>query len=536
MFVMKKYMVLLLFLIGSSMPLYNQIDSIWIGKSYEPCNLGPLMNDTCRSSSGWIGPKTDTIAGINADPSCNPLCVFIVVYYEIFDTLNYNCYTPEQKAVLDTGESISVGLFISGLYWEGSGTDCYECDKTKLKDYFSLVYYSELEDRIPGIINNMTVDAKSYPNGDTLKTYNTSSTVSITTVGDCINNQGLKCNPETQYCCSVNANISSSTVDINSRSIDSLYDIIWNNQVFPQTCLPPCEPICEPISRSKNSALAGCDFPCNDGPWTSDSSEVINVDSLLNGCTGFSIKIYYSTRYSTSPPCPESYKDIRFDSIQYFGPDSCMLQIQLSAFVTYANIWLLTKSGMENLLPGDCKTEFRLVNAICVTDFDTLTKTGAGPCNPLHNDQLGCCWGLYTICRGSDNKLTYTKLDGTDFIGDTCVWFTRPCIAVCEEVIHSLAQNPNDLYGQNSFERFYSTMEGMKKGESYVVSSTYEAKSINTKIHSNNEAVIYDLMGNALGKRRALDYMYDYLDRGVYFILEKNKDEVLRIIKVYIEK
>lgn len=188
MFVMKKYMVLLLFLIGSSMPLYNQIDSIWIGKSYEPCNLGPLMNDTCRSSSGWIGPKTDTTAGVNADPSCNPLCVFIVVY------------------------------------------------------------------------------------------------------------------------------------------------------------------------------------------------------------------------------------------------------------------------------------------------------------------------------------------------------------AVCDEVIHSLAQNPNDLYGQNSFERFYSTMEGMKKGESYVVSSTNEAKSINTKIHSDNEAIIYDLMGNALGKRRALDYMYDYLDRGVYFILEKNKDEVLRIIKVYIEK
>lgn len=84
---MKKYMVLLLFLIGSSMPLYNQIDSIWIGKSYEPCNLGPLMNDTFRSSSGWIGPKTDTISGKFADPDCDINCNYIVVYYEIFDTL-----------------------------------------------------------------------------------------------------------------------------------------------------------------------------------------------------------------------------------------------------------------------------------------------------------------------------------------------------------------------------------------------------------------------------------------------------------------
>lgn len=493
------------------------------------------MNDTCRSSSGWIGPKTDTIAGMFADPNCDPTCVFIVVYYEVFDTLKYNCYTDIQKAVLDSGEDIRVGLFISGMYWDG-GNNCYECDINKMKEFFTLVYYSELEERIPGIINKMTVWAEAYQNGDTLKTYRNSTSLTISTNGDCVNEAGLKCDPETRYCCSMAANLYSSTDDLNNRKVDSITAYIWHGGLFPQTCDSNCIEICEPISRSKNSALAGCDFPCNDGTWTSDSSDVINVDSLLNGCTGFSIKIYYSTRSSTSPPCPENYKDIRFDSIQYFGYDSCMKQIQLSAFVSYANIWLLTKSGMEYLLIGECKTEFRLVNAICVTDFDTLTKTGAGPCNPLHEYQLGCCWGLYTICRTGPKDFTYTKLDGTEFIGDTCVWYTRPCIAVCDEVSQSLAQNLNDLYGQNSFERFYSTMEGMKKGESYVISSTNEVKSLSSKLLPNCEVVIYDIMGNKLGKRKALHYMFEDLERGVYFILEKNKDEVLRIIKVYIEK
>lgn len=79
-------------------------------------------------------------------------------------------------------------------------------------------------------------------------------------------------------------------------------------------------------------------------------------------------------------------------------------------------------------------------------------------------------------------------------------------------------------------------MEGMKKGESYVISSTNEVKSLSSKLLPNCEVVIYDIMGNKLGKRKALHYMFEDLERGVYFILEKNKDEVLRIIKVYIEK
>lgn len=531
---MNKFIILLILLFAASTPLYNQIDSIWIGKSYEPCDLGPLMNEPCRSSSGWIGPKTDTIAGIFADPNCDPTCVFIVVYYEIFDTLKFDCYTDIQKAVIDPGEDIRVGLFISGMYWDG-GDNCYECDINKMKEYFTLVYYSELEDRIPGIINNMTIRATVTPNGDTLKIYSNSTSFKVATTGDCVNDAGLKCNPENRYCCSMNVNLYSSTDDINNRTVDSLTDYIWTGQVFPQACDTLCVAMCEPISRSKNSALSGCDFPCNIGPWTSVISDTIVIDSLLNGCTGFSIVIYYSYRNSTSPPCPEKYKDIKFDSISYNGPDSCIQQIEHSAIISYVNIWLLTKSAID-LFRGDCKTEYRLVNAICVTDFDTLTNTGLGPCNPTQNDMLGCCWGLYLICRDLEDRLTYVKLDGTEFIGDTCTWFTRPCIAVCDEISQSLAQNPNDLYGPNSFERFYIAMEGMEKGESYLITSTEIAKSINLKLHPNNEVVIYDIMGNKLGKRKALDYMYDDLERGVYFILEKNQDEVLRIIKVYIEK
>lgn len=531
---MKSFLILL-FLSFSCLSSYSQVDSLWIGKIHEPCNEGPLENDTCYNSSGWIGPKTDTIPGIYSDPSCDASCVFIIVYYEVFDTLAYDCYNEKEKAALDSNERLEANIFISGMYWDG-GIDCYLCDKTKMREYFTKKYYTDLEVREPGILNRLTVKAVVNGQGDTVRAYDPSTSIAIGTVGVCIDSSGIECDPEIKRCCQSYSNIYSSIEDIENRTIDSVSSFLGQNLVYPDSCISPCTPECEPITRSKNSALAGCDFPCNDGTWTSDSSGTINIDSLLNGCTGFSIKIYYSSRSSTSPPCPENYKDIRFDSIAYFGPDSCILQIQNSAIITYVNIWLLTKSALGFIPIDRCKTEFRLVNAVCVTDFDTLTNTGLGPCNPLYNDQLGCCWGQYVICRTGFDSYTYTKLDGTEFIGDTCTWFTRPCIAVCDEVIQSLSQNPNDLYGPNSFERFYSAMEGMKKGESYVITSTNVAKSIKSKILPNNEAIIYDIMGNALGQRKALDYMYDDLDRGVYFILEKNEDEVLRIIKVYIEK
>ncbi|MER3330234.1 MAG: hypothetical protein RIF34_11690, partial [Candidatus Kapaibacterium sp.] len=408
-----------------------QVDSLWIGKIHSPCNDGPLELDTCYNSSGWIGPKTDTIPGLYSDPNCDPSCVFIIVYYEVFDTLSYNCYNDKEKVALVPNEKLEVNIFIAGMYWDG-GIDCYLCDVTKMREYFTKVYYTELEERIPGIINKMTVKAVENLQGDTVRAYDPSTSVSVGTVGICIDSTGYECDPDTKRCCERQTNIYSSIENLEDRTIDSISSLIGQNEVYPDSCIYPCYTDCEPIVRSKNSAQAGCDFPCNIGPWTSDSSGTVIIDSLLNGCTGFSIKIYYSYRNSTSPPCPENYKDIRFDSIAYFGPDSCIQQIEHSAIISYVNLWLLTKSGMDYLLPNRCKTEFRLVNAVCVTDYDTLTNTGLAPCNPSFNDMLGCCWGLYTICRDDNGNLTYIKQDGTEFIGDTCTWFTRPCIPVCD--------------------------------------------------------------------------------------------------------
>ncbi|MCB0701252.1 MAG: hypothetical protein KDC55_00960 [Ignavibacteriae bacterium] len=525
---MKKLYLIILLMISIS-TINAQIDSVWIGNSPEPCALSQVDIDTCYRTSGWVGPKTDTVWGNSADPLCNPDCYFVIVYYDRFDTLNTECYYLYGKQDYQDDEVQYYYPFISGIYWYGDD-DCYECDTDGIESKFLEQFYTDAEDEMPGIINNLSV---CYVGGQRIHCEGIAT--QYYTIGKCYDNDGKECDKATQRCCTNRVNINSSAADTLNREVDSVtYFPLLSDPLPP--CPGSCEDGCDPKKKSLLAGLSTCAIPCNEGLWVSDSSETITIDSLLTGCSGCTIKIYFSYRNNNNPSCPDNYKDARFDSISYNCPTSCILQLTPEEMVSYVNDWLLKYSLVNNVPLGQCRDNYRLVNALCVTDYDTLTHTGLGNCNPIHNDQLGCCWGRYLVCKIDDSTYTAVKIDGSEMIGDTCVWFTRPCIPICDNVYNSIMSDPNDPFGVNTFEDVYRSMEVVDKAESYVVSSVNDGVNVYDKIGRESEVLIYDLFGKLVGNENTLPILYQHLVKGTYFITVKEGNQVLRIYKIYVEK
>lgn len=476
-----------------------------------------------------MGPKTDTIDAGLTGAACNSDCYFVVVYYERFDTLNVECYDRYDKSAFGTNEVIQYYPFISGFYWYGA-ENCYLCDSKTLELYFMKKFYSDAETEMPGIINDLSI---CYLGGQ--RVHCEGFPVYYYTVGKCLDSLGNQCGPGVEICCANSISVYSATTDTNNRMIDSIVSFPGGSGALPR-CLPTCDEDCDTKKKSLLAGLSKCLIPCNDGPWTSATSPPIKIDSLLVGCTNCEITIHYSWRSANSPPCPDNYRDARFDSISYNCPSNCILQISPEEMVTYVNNWLLKYSALNNIQLGKCKDNFRLVNALCVTDYDTVAHTGLGNCNPLHDYQLGCCWGRYLVCKVGDDEYTATKIDGSEMIGDTCAWYTRPCVPICDEVNNSLAMDPNNPFGENSFEEVFRSMELISKAESLVITSVEEGKLLSDNIDTNVELLIYDIYGKIVGNRNTLSIVYEHLNRGTYFINVKNKENVLKIYKIYIEK
>ncbi|MER3328191.1 MAG: hypothetical protein RIF34_01345, partial [Candidatus Kapaibacterium sp.] len=352
------------------------------------------------------------------------------MYYDRFDTLNTECYGEEYEEYQDD-EVQFYYPFISGIYWYGED-DCYECETDKLELYFLEQFYKDAEEEMPGIINNLSVayiDTNRI-HADGIATY-------YYTIGKCYDGTGRECDSYTQRCCANRINVNSDATDTLNREVDSITYFPAGSGPLPP-CPGSCEDGCDPKKKSLLAGLSTCSIPCNEGLWIADSSETITIDSLLTGCSGCTITIYYSYRNNNNPSCPDNYKDARFDSISYNCPTSCILQLTPEEMVSYVNDWLLKYSEINNIGTNDCRDNYRLVNALCVTDFDTVAQTGLGNCNPIQNDMLGCCWGRYLVCNIGDSVYTAVKIDGSEMIGDTCVWFTRPCIPICDNVYNSI--------------------------------------------------------------------------------------------------
>lgn len=440
-----------------------------------------------------------------------------------------DCYALYGYQFFQKDEIVHYYPFISGFYWYGAD-DCYECDSKELEKYFIKKFYKDAEERMHGLINTLSI---AY--FDTVRVYGEGFNTRIYNKGKCLDSLGNECEPGIQRCCFKSMQVHSSAADTSNRQVDSL--TYWpNNSGIEPPCGPGCEDDCDILKRSVDAALGDCDMPCNEGPWIPTSEDSIDISHLLNGCPGFKIKIYYSYRNPVSPPCPKNYKDARYDSVSYIGPDSCISQLTAAEVSSFVNEWLLKRSALDNLAPLDCKEQFRLVNALCESDFDTVTKTGLGICLPLYNEQLGCCWGQYLVCRDADSTITFTKIDGTEFIGDTCMWFTRPCVPICEEVTNSLSADPDNPFGENSFDRLYLSMEKMNRGETLVISSAKNIINMKSKFISGDDIIIYDLFGKVVGDTKSIDKIYENYERGIYFIVDRDEGNVLKIIKILVEK
>lgn len=96
--------------------------------------------------------------------------------------------------------------------------------------------------------------------------------------------------------------------------------------------------------------------------------------------------------------------------------------------------------------------------------------------------------------------------------------------------------DPNDPFGENTFEDVFRSMERVDKAESYLVSSIDESKNIYDKIGRESKILIYDLFGKLVGNDSTLPILYEHLYKGTYFITVKEGNNIVKIYKIYIEK
>ena len=503
----------------------SQIDTVWEGQVPLPCDVIGVDNDTCYTTSGWIGPMTDTLLAGLATTSCSGSCELVVVYYERFDTLNVDC-TPLYDSTSKEYGLYDYYPYIAGMYWLGD-YDCFECDRLDIIKYFLSKFYTDAEQEYPGIINSLSLayqdSSWSYTGGYNHLYY---------TPRRCLDSLGNECEPGIVACCSNRFEMISSKADTNNREVDS---IIVRGITDSPPCPTGCTKDCDSEIRSVESVFGDCTIPCNDGPWTPQTSPIIDISQFAEGCSNLDMHIHFSYR-DGSHPCPKNYKDVRLDSITYMGPDSCILKVDYIDLVNFINGWMLRYKAENDLDLFECRDEFRVINSICLIEYDTVSNTGLGDCQPFHNDDLGCCWAQYTICRTGAEEYTYTKVDGSAVLADTCRQPYAPCVSVCEEMSGLYAPSKNDMYGDHSMENLFNTLHSFERAKSYAIKSEESSRMIEELYDKDASIVIYDLFGKKLGSRYDLPYMYSKLHQGVYFIMEKDKDRVVSITKVYIEK
>jgi hypothetical protein len=523
--VLPKFFLLIAMVLISYASVQTQIDTVWEEYVSPPCNVEGVDNDTCWNTSGWVGPMTDTIIAGFATTGCHGSCELVVVYYERFDTLKVEC-TP-----LYDSTSREYGLYdyypyIAGMYWLGD-YDCYECDRIDIIKYFLSQFYTDAEQEYPGIINDLSLNY-----ADSSWTYTGGYNHFYYTPRKCLDSLGNECEPGIVACCSNKFEMKSSIGDTNNREVDS---IVIRGVTSSPPCPTGCIKDCDSEQRSVESVFGDCTIPCNDGPWTPEVSNVIDISHLADGCSNLDMHIHFSSR-DGSPPCPKNYKDVRLDSITYMGPDSCMLKVDHIDLTNFINGWMLTYKAEQNLLIDQCRDEFRVINSICLIDYDTVNNTGLGSCYPFYYEELGCCWAQYTICRTDTNEYSFTKVDGSAVMADTCQQPYAPCVSVCEEMSGLYAPSEDDMYGDHSMENLFNTLHSFERAKSYAIKSEESSRTMEKLFDKDSEIVIYDLFGKKLGSRYDLPYMYSKLHQGVYFIMEKDNDRVVSITKVYIEK
>jgi len=170
----------------------------------------------------------------------------------------------------------------------------------------------------------------------------------------------------------------------------------------PATCSPHCKQIIYAPSPDTTNDVV-CDIPCNTGFWQNASSGYIP----MYYCQPCSIKIYYRWRITD---CIPPYIDFRLDSIDHrLCP--CDTDPLLDPYITFANSWMLTYGGPIKPVPGECDTNYRIVNSPCWriipvgdTSFMTVRCLDSNCCishwslciTPFPYDTILTCDTVYT--------------------------------------------------------------------------------------------------------------------------------------------
>ncbi len=314
-------------------------------------------------------------------------CCFTVIYYYYINDDGF------------------VEMSITGIFYDGD--DCLGVDTEQIIDAFYKKFWQDLTTQYP----NFYWDNIAPDYGSTQYTY---------IAGSCVNGDE-PCDPETSRCCRNNFYV--------------LFDkdtgeFLSTNRLYNEPIQPPCPTTCtekcnDPKYEPYYSVL--CDLPCDFGEWTQSE---IEVD--LPYCPHCHIHVVYEYRETIG--CTPEYQDYRlleyelYDDCPYDMVDQCencnyYTNQQLHEMV----MGILLRYGEHNdLLPGQCKTNFRIVQASCWM-HDQSPPNNYLPCSYTE----GCCWGQYKVCRTIYDTYTYTLLDA-GYSGLDCDNETQPCYYVCD--------------------------------------------------------------------------------------------------------
>lgn len=398
------YMGILVFLFGSAMSIAGEID--WDEYFEDPCTHERL--DSVLYELGippeeiWGQAKVDTICSVDIPGNPCPGCCFYLVYHELYNPGGLH-------------PSGTKNLFISVRGVRISSSDCEGCiNNDELIQLFYERKINEYTEMYPNLFGELT----NYLEYDSTGMF----TFPVFTIGNCYTNDDGDCG---KACCHHKVY---AYFDTTGYKLDSL---VWDDSaVDSDGCdSATCEADCYEIDVIDDLDLyeldSLCRFPCDEGEWESDSTELETVPN----CPACSYKVFYSTREG-SGDC-NGYIDIVLDSVRFEGVCNCA--IQMHAVMKEAVGIVLRDVVGYDLDIGECKDKIRVATGSCWAYVYSLDvppeKIG------LHQCEIeSCCWARYEICRINEQEFSREYIDGSMSDTDTCHVYHQLCEMICGDL------------------------------------------------------------------------------------------------------
>ncbi len=414
-----------------------------------PCDYG--------ASEPWEGPKTWEFCGEDVDDlmyDC-PSCCFTIIYYDRF--------VPDGQSGFD------YQVNVTAVFYDCPGPQV--CDVENVIDAFYdklLKYKAENDPRFweDGFLGDPCLESSGYG-------------PDLFTTGKCMNSQtGQECEPS-ERCCQSGYYYHKEYIDGTNpcryRITETHFELII--YMWPECLTPPCtEERCRTEVMYQPLGTIVCDIDCNMGIWGDvQTSDPIDMTSF--GCPGCEIQIQYRTRETNDPECSPQFTDIEILNIYKYGCSSCNLT--LVEFYEFAIDWVLKYVAIENLQPGDCETNWRVLSRSCWRMFyDYIYPCGVDD----------CCYAIYIVCRDYSDNITYHLIE----LGpETTGWSCGPASA-CELICDAF---PDPKIGDNII-----NFESIPVNNSHIIKPNPTTGEVNIIIENNFKGKTYLIISDVTGK------------------------------------